>query len=172
MTIVHARPWIAGAALAALAVLASRLPVFHAHLLHPGDRLTAIRVQSLAGQAITLAPRGRPRVINVFATWCPPCRAEMPALRAFAARLRERGIETVGIDQEEDAARVSVFARDYRIRYPLFIDTTNVTHDLLGARVIPTTIFVDANGIIRWEHSGPLDSSGFDALAARVESAG
>jgi thiol-disulfide isomerase/thioredoxin len=167
----HAREWIAGAALAALALLLYGRH-HHPHVLRTGDRLIALPVESLGGSNATLAPSGKPQIINVFATWCPPCRAEMPAFAALANRLQSRGVQVVGVDQQEDATRVALFAQHFDLTYPLYIDRRNVTHDVLGARMIPTTIFVDAKGIIRWERSGPLGAGDFRSLAAAMESAG
>lgn len=80
--------------------------------------------------------------------------------------LRARGIDVVGIDQQENAPAVSLFAQHFAVPYPLYIDSTGVTHDLLGARMIPTTMFIDARGVIRWEHAGPLSRDDFLRAAA------
>jgi cytochrome c biogenesis protein CcmG/thiol:disulfide interchange protein DsbE len=134
------------------------------HVLHAGDRLVPLRVSSLYGGDVTLAPGGHAMLVNVFATWCPPCRAETPALAAAAPALRKRGIEVVGIDQEESAQAVAAFARRYALPYQVYIDTSGVTHDLLGARIIPTTMLIDDSGVIRYEHAGPLDARSFADL--------
>ena len=160
---------LAGAALAALALLAVRHHYAHPHTLHTGDRLVPIALLSLDGSRTSLAASGRPQVINVFATWCPPCRAEMPAFAKSALKWKARGIDVVGIDQQESAAAVWKFAQLFALPYPVFIDAGNVTHDILGARMIPTTIFVDGSGVIRWERSGPLDGADLKSLAAVAE---
>lgn len=108
-------------------------------------------------------------LVNVFATWCGPCRAEEPLIAEFAPKLRARGIDIVGIDQEESSARVASFAREFEISYPLYIDSSGITHDVLGARVIPTTVFTDSRGIIQWMHSGPLSKSDLFELAQATE---
>jgi thiol-disulfide isomerase/thioredoxin len=118
----------------------------------------------------TLRPAPRPTVINVFATWCTPCREETPGFAAAAARLRARGIDVVAIDQEESPAAVWQFAKAFELSYPVYIDTTGVTHDLLGARVIPTTILVNRAGVIVWEHAGPLTQAELLAAISQTES--
>lgn len=174
MTIANARTAIAaGAALAALFCggisVAQHL---HHHLLRAGDRMVPFAVSSLDGAGVTLSPPGRAQIINVFATWCPPCRAETPAFAALATQLKTKGIDIVGIDQQEGAAQVSRFVQDFHLTYPVYIDQGSVTHDLLGARVIPTTIYVDARGIIRWEHSGPLSAQDLTQLAQAAKGDG
>lgn len=156
----------AGVALVVLLVLALRYERHvHRQLLRPGDAFTPISVATLSGSQATLKASGRPTLINVFATWCGPCRQETPAFSALAKRLQQRGVLVVGIDQEEGANEVAAFAREFAIGYPLYIDRTNVTHDVLGARMIPNTIYVDAGGIIRWQHAGPLTAQDFAQLA-------
>lgn len=173
MRFAFARRLGAGAGLVALAAAV----LIHHHfarpqILKPGDRLVPLAVTSLEGTNATLLPAGRPQLLNVFATWCPPCRAEMPAFTKLAAQLQQRGIEVVGIDQQEPVSAVAAFARDFTVPYPVYVDETNVTHDVLGARVIPTTILIDSRGVIRWERSGPLDEQSMRELKDAVASAG
>lgn len=157
MRLDRARWWIAAAALVAL-VGGVRYwrHFFPPEVLHAGDRLVPIGLSSLSGSQYELAPRGRPQVIHIFATWCGPCRLEMPAFERAAADLRAGGVAVIAIDQQESASRVADFARAFHLTFPVYIDTSDVTHTVLGARFIPTTIFVDGNGVIRWEHPGPM----------------
>lgn len=136
----------------------------HTQLLHPGEPLGSLSVATLNGQPATLAAAGRPTIIHVFATWCGPCQDEAPAFAAVAQRLQRRGVQVVDIDQQESAERVAAFARYFGIRYPVYLDLSNVTHDVLGARMIPNTIYVDANGVIRWQHAGPLSTAELSRL--------
>lgn len=168
----YARWLVAGTIAVALAVLAVHRHYAHPYALRAGDRLTPLAVTSMQGAPAILHPAGRAQIINVFATWCPPCRAEMPAFAQFAEKASRQGIDIVGIDQEENAQAVSAFAHTFDLRFPLYIDETNVTHDVLGARMIPTTIFIDAAGVIRWRHSGPLGPAEFHELHDAVASAG
>ena len=170
MSTARARRWPAGVALLAAALGAAVVaPHLHHHLLRTGDRLVAFRVDSVSGGEYTVAPGARPTIINVFATWCPPCREETPGFAATARRLQARGIRVVAIDQRESAPAVARFAKAFALPYPVYIDTTGVTHDLLGARVIPTTIIVNSKGVIVWEHAGPLTP---DQLLAAVSRSG
>jgi thiol-disulfide isomerase/thioredoxin len=171
MTAIRLRWWVAALALVALAAAGARVERhFHHHVLRTGDRLEPLRVSSLYGASYTLPPPQRPTVINIFATWCMPCREETPGFAAAASGLRARGIGLVAIDQEESAAAVAAFAKEFGLTYPVYIDTSGITHDLLGARVIPTTILVNRSGVIVWEHAGPITSAELLAAISQTES--
>lgn len=165
--------WLAGLALAASALAVFRYEHdLQYRMLRTGDHLRPLRVASLYGTPYTLRSSGRPMVINVFATWCGPCREEAPEFAAAAARLRARGIDVVGIDQQENGAQVATFARDFHLRYPLYVDSAGITHSVLGARIIPTTLYVDASGVIRWQHAGPLTERALLQIASAPEQKG
>lgn len=169
---ITARWFLAVGALLALALGVRVWHHFHGpRLLHPGDRLVPIALSSLSGSPVIFEPDGRPQLINVFATWCPPCRDETPAFSALAKILQTRGVQVVGIDQQESAQQVNRFQQEFSLTYQLYIDTGNVTHVVLGARLIPETIYVGANGVIRWIHEGPLTARDMQTLSRNVESA-
>ncbi len=110
--------------------------------------------------------RGQVTFVNVFATWCPPCRAETPDLVRFAADAEKRGIAVIGIDRAESARQVDAFRSQYGITYPYLIDSGRDTKTVLGARAMPTTIVVDAHGIVRADVTGPLTYDALERLAA------
>lgn len=156
----------AGVAVAALA--AGAFTYRHEHRLvrvKEGDHLVPISLETVEGSRYTLHPSSQPQIINVFATWCPPCRMETPAFASLARSLQRRGVAVVGIDQQETPAAALQFSREFSLPYPVYIDTAGITRYVLGARVIPTTIYVDAQGIVRWEHTGPLSAQDIAALA-------
>lgn len=158
--------WVALAAVFALAFAVRVVHHFSApHALHPGDRLVPLALSSLDGNPVTVAPSGKAEFINVFATWCPPCRMETPDVVHLANVLAARGVQFVGIDQQESPAQVQRFRNEFGMRYPVYIDETNLTHTVLGARMIPETVFVDAGGVIRWMHEGPLSAADVQTIA-------
>jgi cytochrome c biogenesis protein CcmG, thiol:disulfide interchange protein DsbE len=141
--------------------------------LHPsatvGKPLPDLSFATLDGSTEQLQPaHGRITFVNVFATWCPPCKAETPDLVAFASAWKDRGVDVVGIDQEETAPLVEAFASRYHIAYPMLIDSSRQTKDLLGARVIPHTIVVDGTGTVRAIVNGPMTRAQMDELAAKA----
>jgi len=131
-----------------------------------GQPLVPIGLRGLDGSPMTLGDRSdRGLVVNVFTSWCASCNEEMPALERAAPELARAGIDVVGIDQGESGSRVARFLASYGIQYPVYIDPDNSTNTRLGARVIPTTLFIDRHGVVRYIHVGPLDDTSFLALA-------
>lgn len=105
------------------------------------------------------ALRGRPVILNFWATWCPPCRAEMPALEALWQSNKSTDLLVLGVDQGESAATVERFARGtVGTTFPLLLDTRREVGAEYGVRALPTTVFIDAEGRIRdIKVGGPLN---------------
>jgi peroxiredoxin len=104
--------------------------------------------------------QGRPVLVNFWASWCAPCRQEMPELVRAYERHRDAGLEIVGINLQEPDQRVLDFAEEFGIEFPLVIDRDGELSDVwrLGGPIqgIPTSYFIDATGVIRAEHYGPM----------------
>ncbi len=133
-----------------------------------GEAILPMELTTLDGQELAVKPlAGRPMIVNVFATWCGPCRKETPDLVASMPAFQKRGIDVVGIDQAESIGPVIAFKQAFHLPYSVYVDQSNVTHTMLGARLIPTTIYVDGKGVIRFEHSGPMTRADFQALARK-----
>ena len=111
---------------------------------------------------------GHPMLIDIFATWCPPCRDELAALSLAAPKLRRDGVELAGIDREESAAQVSATLHAFGLNYPVYIDEGYYPSWASMQRVIPTTILIDRKGVVRFVHEGPLDAPQLLALARSV----
>lgn len=111
---------------------------------------------SLSGSPLDLHRfRGKPLLVNFWATWCIPCKNELPLLERTYRRYQAR-LNVLGVDQQEPASEVTSFAHSLHVTYPIALDSNgNVA---FSYRVIgtPTTLFVDRNGIIRSIATGPL----------------
>lgn len=105
------------------------------------------------------ALRGQPVVLNFWATWCPPCREEMPALEALWQRHNRGEVLILGIDQGESAATVERFARNtVQTSFPLLLDIRREIGAEYNVRALPTTFFIDAEGRIQEiKVGGPLN---------------
>jgi thiol-disulfide isomerase/thioredoxin len=166
-----------GALVAALLVLVALLAsptlrsvvrhaAYHLGVLSPprpvaaGQPLGAVVVTSLDGSQQRLQPRpGRRLLINVFATWCIPCQEEAPFFASAAERLAHEGIDVVGVDQAEPPQSVARFMTAYRLTYPAFIDSSGSSALSLDARVIPTTLLIGRDNVVKSIHVGPIDES-------------
>lgn len=132
-----------------------------------GDQLPAVRVADLAGNLTALAPKsGRMLFINVFATWCVPCKSETPDLVRFRPIARARGIDIVGIDRYESADAVRAFSKRFGVDYPVYIDDSHVSDYALGVRFIPTSFLIGPDGKIVARHDGPLTLDQMEAMSA------
>lgn len=113
---------------------------------HPAPNFT---LPGTVGQEVSLHDlAGQPVVLNFWATWCAPCRVEMPAFQQASVQYNGRAA-IIGINQGEAAKNVTDFGAEYRITYPLLLDTDQQISRLYEVRGLPTTLFIDANGVVR-----------------------
>jgi DsbE subfamily thiol:disulfide oxidoreductase len=89
-------------------------------------------------------------VVNVWATWCEPCRREQPALQRVQARYEDRGVEFLGVDYQDDRAAATRWIEDFGVDYPSLFDPEGRTAATLGFPFLPDTYLVDASGTMRY----------------------
>ncbi len=110
------------------------------------------------GQTVTLSElRGRPILINFWATWCPPCRAELPAIQATYERYADRGLVVLAVDMAEPPATVAAFAQELGLSFLIPLDQDGSVAEQYRVRAIPTSFFVDREGIVRSIFIGPMN---------------
>jgi peroxiredoxin len=115
-----------------------------------GEPAPALVVTEIDGARFDLAAfRGKVVIVNFWATWCPPCRAEMPALDAFYARFHARGVQMVGVSVDRGRDRKAVTKAAHAVHYPVAILADAVTNGFGKPAVLPVTYIVDSRGIIR-----------------------
>jgi thiol-disulfide isomerase/thioredoxin len=117
---------------------------------------------TLTGESFDLAStRGRPTVVNFFASWCPPCNEEAPDLVAFAADHPEASV--VGVAVNDERADTEAFVEKYGVTYTVVYDPQGGTGSAWGVTGIPTTFFLDAEGTIQDTIVGAASSEQFEA---------
>jgi peroxiredoxin len=118
---------------------------------------------ALDGQPVRLNDlRGRPVLINFWATWCPACRSELPALQAAYQRYGER-VAFLGVDVKEPEETVAAFAQQSGLTFPILLDGDGaVGSQLYQARGIPTSLFIAPDGVVSVRHVGPLAEADID----------
>ena len=133
---------------------------------HRNDALPALVLPDLAGQPTALASlgRGHPLVVNLWATWCGPCRKEMPLLATFSGQQGANGTQVVGIAIDENAA-VRAFLQAQPVPYATLLADPALQPDVgtrLGnpAGVLPYTLLVGRNGRIVKQHLGAFADAG------------
>lgn len=116
--------------------------------------------------------QGQPVLLNFWATWCPPCRREIPELVAAYERHRRDGLVIVGVDLQEADSKVQEFAGEFGITFPVVIDRDGEVADVwrLGGPVkgLPTSYFVDRTGVIRDFFYGPLTEQELEKRLAKI----
>jgi len=109
-----------------------------------------IRFTGLDGQPHALSEfKGHPIILNFWATWCPPCRAEMPALEAVYKAHEADGLLVIGVNQMEDGGKVSRFREQFHLTFPIFLDSKGQAGVTYRVRGLPSSFFIDKNGFIR-----------------------
>ena len=127
----------------------------------PPDKAFALPPATLegfgGGEEVNLADfRGTPMIVNFWATWCAPCVKEMPEFQAAATEFGDK-VQFLGINVEDAPSNAEPYVQRLGIEYPLAIDPRREFYRELGNIGMPTTLLVDAEGIVRYRHTGPLD---------------
>ena len=139
---------------------------------HPGARAPDLDFKTLDGTRVRLSEfRGHPVVVTFWATWCPPCREEFPALVAAHQRHAADGLRILAVnqrDQETGEADIRQFLGEFPVPFPVTLDPrgrSRRAYQLLG---LPTTVFIDSAGVIQRILRGPLGASDLDRGIAAI----
>lgn len=100
--------------------------------------------------------KGKPILINFFASWCLPCREEMPALEKVAHEYGPKGVVFLGIAVDDTEEKMKDFIAKYGVTFPVGLDKTAAIQKSFGLYGIPTTYFIDKQGAINYFHSGSV----------------
>ncbi|MBO9130860.1 TlpA disulfide reductase family protein [Bacillus sp. 165] len=103
--------------------------------------------------------KGKKVMLNFWTTWCPPCRAEMPELEQFYKNMSSDGIEVVAVnltESENSIENVKSFKDKNHLTFPILLDEKGIYANRFEIISVPTTYFLDENGIIRFKHVGPM----------------
>ena len=117
----------------------------------PKQRLESIdfELQDLSGATRSLSDyRGKVVFLNFWATWCGPCRFEMPSMEKLYRRFKDQGLEIVAVNMQEDRSSVQGFVDEYGLSFPVLLDSTGRVGATYGARSIPTTYIVGRDGLV------------------------
>jgi thiol-disulfide isomerase/thioredoxin len=117
----------------------------------PQNKVEAIdfELEDLDGNTRSLSSfRGKVVFLNFWATWCGPCRIEMPSMQRVYNELKDEGFEIVAVDLREDKRVVKKFVKEYELTFPVLLDKTGTVGGIYSARSIPTTYIIDRDGFI------------------------
>ena len=125
----------------------------------------AWELKDLDGKAVKLSDfKGKVVLLNFWATWCPPCREEIPALIALQNQYKDRGLVVIGVALDSPgAAKVKAFADRMKINYPVVMGDAKTLEAYGNFQAIPTTFFIDRAGNVAGQHEGGADQALFEA---------
>jgi len=120
-----------------------------------GDPIPALKLKSPNGKIVPIESfRGKPVIIDFWATWCAPCVAAMPKLAELYKQGKDKGLVFVSIDQDEDAAKAADFLAKHGYDWPNFHDGDGEIAKLMGSSPLPRVVLVDGNGRIAFDGNG------------------
>jgi peroxiredoxin len=133
-----------------------------------GGSTPPLNLKDVDGGAHDLARyKGRVVLVNFWATWCEPCRQEMPSIQKLRERFRGKPFDVLAINVDEPDARVRRFLEETRLDLPVLMDVNKTVTRGWGVRVMPTTFIVGPDGRIRYRLLGDIDWN-TDAVASIV----
>lgn len=134
-----------------------------------GHVAPALTLQDLAGEDVSLeAYRGRPVLINFWAVWCGFCRIELPEMQAVYDAYRDRGFVILAVDVAEPREEVAPFVDELELTFPVLLDKETEVARSYRVRGLPTSYFLDQDGVIIGKQLGPIDEAWIEGYLAEA----
>lgn len=134
-----------------------------------GEPMPAYQAVTLQGDTVDLQSlHGTPFLLNLWATWCTPCREETPFLESLYRQRSAQGLRIVGVSMDTGDALTQIrgFLKEYGVTYTILRDPRMKALDQFEIPGLPATFLVDRDGILRWTRVGPVDAKDKDFQAA------
>ncbi len=134
----------------------------------PATKAKDFTVSSLSGEKISLAQlRGKVVLLNFWATWCAPCREELPQLSALQEKLRARGLVVLAVSVDDERENIANFLQENGIKLPAWWDRDQRVSRLYNPQTMPASFVIDRNGVLRFVHNG-YSASELKRLVAEI----
>lgn len=124
-----------------------------------GEIAPDFTLKNLNGMEVNLKEfRGKVVLLNFWATWCPPCRIEIPSMVELYKKYKDRGLEIIGVNLDKlGKSEVEKFSLEHKINFPVLLNPSGDVASLYGVVALPTTVFLDRDGKIKGRISGAVD---------------
>jgi len=124
-----------------------------------GEQAPAFSLKDKDGKTYSLESlKGKIIVLNFWATWCPPCRAEIPDFKKVYSEYRDKGVEILGVSLDHKGwGVIKPFLEQWEINYPVVLGGAGIARDYGNVRSIPTTFIIDKNGKVVDQHVGAMN---------------
>ena len=132
-----------------------------------GEAAPTFTLKNIAGEDVAVEAKGKPYIINFWATWCPPCQAEIPDLAAFYA-LHMDTVDFYAVNLQEDAQVVQKFMVERKAELPVVLDRKGDAATLYGVRAIPTTVVVDKEGKVAYRKTGGVTKEELEDVISKL----
>lgn len=131
-----------------------------------GDQAPGFTLPLLAGGEASLADyRGKVVLVNVWATWCGPCRTEMPDMERFYQSLKGQPFEILAVSVDDRGAQdVAPFVQELGITFPILLDPDKIIESLYSTSRVPESFIIDKNGVVRRRVIGPLQRGDYEEM--------
>jgi thiol-disulfide isomerase/thioredoxin len=144
-----------GAVAIAILCLSPKAPAAAGDALNAGSAAPAFQLDSLAGKPVNLADyKGQVVLLNFWASWCGPCRKEMPILEQLHKQYRSKGFSLVGVNVEPNSADALTMLKSVPVSFPILFDRDSTVSKLYQVQGMPNTVIVDRQGRVRYVHRG------------------
>jgi thiol-disulfide isomerase/thioredoxin len=135
-----------------------------------GDLAPELTGTTVDGETVALSDlKGKVVLVNIFASWCGPCRVEAPHLAEVYDSIDQEKFEFVGLNLQETPGAVEGFRDDFFIDFPLVLNEGGDLTNIYSPIGLPTSWFIDQDGVVRFVFSGPMTKESLQAILADVE---
>lgn len=143
-------------------------PSFNARIVANGGSLAPVVAGADSATSIELSSlRGHPVVLDFWATWCGPCRAETPIVNTIAQRHKDKGLVVIGVNTSDEDGLAAEYARQHGVRFPIVYDKSNTIARAYNVSNLPTLIVVSKTGKIVAIRHGVTSASALDEIVRR-----
>ena len=137
------------------ALVVAALVAMPALAVAPAGPAPLFRLDSMAGKPVGLDHyKGQVVMINFWASWCGPCRQEMPILEKLHTKYKPMGFTMIGVNVEPDSSLAANWLKTTPVTFPILFDTKSEVSKLYSVAGMPSTVIVDRKGNLRWLHRG------------------